>query len=121
MTYRLKHIPTGLYYRPSRTVKYQGSREELAGWKVKSNLCETGKEYYDFPPLAAIGGTITSHLDYDGKFIETITNYHWWNRDSEYGYNRYEFDYSEWIIEFTDRRTKTVINYALVEVERKSL
>lgn len=44
MAYRLKHLPTGLYYTPSRDVVVR-SLDGTQRWWVKSNLSKTGKLY----------------------------------------------------------------------------
>ncbi len=53
--YRIKHLPTGLYYRPSSEVKNQ------FGCYVKTNLSKTGKIYPRRPTLKHIGGAIYDH------------------------------------------------------------
>lgn len=48
MAYRLKHIPSGLYYTPSRDVVVRSPQTACpAGvpWRIKSNLSKTGKLY----------------------------------------------------------------------------
>ncbi len=55
--FRLKHIPTGLYYCPSRKIKVEG-------WYIKSNLSKTGKIYAVRPSLKHIGNRFYSHLSY---------------------------------------------------------
>lgn len=44
MAYRLKHLPTGLYYTPSRDVAVR-SKDGITRWRIKSNLSKTGKLY----------------------------------------------------------------------------
>ena len=63
--YRLKHLPTGLYFCPSREVKVKisdGDQRQQAGVYVKSNLSGGGKTYLREPSLTYIGGRYYSHL-----------------------------------------------------------
>ena len=62
--YRLKHLPTGLYYIPSRDVKITGKWADGSEWWefVKSNLSKTGKCYVRKPSLKQIGSGIYNHL-----------------------------------------------------------
>lgn len=61
--YRLKHLPTGLYFIPSRSVRYAGPvpASGHAPWYVKSNLSRTGKLYARQPSLARLGGSYCDH------------------------------------------------------------
>lgn len=56
--YRLKHIPTGLYFIASREIKVEG-------WYIKSNLSKTGKIYTKRPSFKYIGNMFYSHLSYE--------------------------------------------------------
>lgn len=58
--YRLKHLPTGLYYRPSRDVKVKGA-DGVSTW-VKSNLSKDGKVYTSKPSLSWVEGGFYNHL-----------------------------------------------------------
>lgn len=61
--YRIKHIPTGLYFCPSRKIKVKLS--DVPSWSissgahvyVKSNLSKTGKSYLRKPSVKSMVGT----------------------------------------------------------------
>jgi hypothetical protein len=53
--YRIKHLPTGLYFCPSRHIK-------VGDGYVKSNLSRTGKAYLKKPTLRFLGDTVYNHL-----------------------------------------------------------
>lgn len=61
--YRLKHLPTGLYFIPSRSVRYAGPvpASGPCPWYVKSNLSRTGKLYARQPSLKKLGGSYCDH------------------------------------------------------------
>lgn len=59
--YRMKHIPTGLYYCRSRKVRYKLGKNPACE-RVKSNLSKEGKIYTKKPTFAWIGGNFYSHL-----------------------------------------------------------
>jgi len=56
--YRIRHIPSGLYYCPARHVKVPNQEY---GW-IKSNLSKTGKLYPRKPSLKHIGRLYYNHL-----------------------------------------------------------
>ena len=63
--YRIKHIPTGMYFCPSREVKVKladGSTYQQNGFYVKSNLSKTGKTYIKRPTLKNVGTHYYTHL-----------------------------------------------------------
>lgn len=64
--YRIKHLPTGMYFCPSREVKVKLSDDfgyyETAGRRIKSNLSKTGKAYVRKPTLRQIGSHYYTHL-----------------------------------------------------------
>lgn len=69
MSYRIKHIPTGLYFMKSRVVK------NAKGNYVKSNLSTKGRTYRDYPSLAWCTPEIYTHigsLKADRKIQATI-------------------------------------------------
>ncbi len=74
--WRIKHIPTGLYYTPCRKIKCE------YGNYIKSNLSKTGKAYIGRrPTLKQIGYFIRTHLNpntkthnYDNKELGKTTN-----------------------------------------------
>lgn len=89
--YRLKHIPTGLYFCPSRELTVRNS-EGKASW-VKSNLSEDGKVYTRKPSFKYLGEWIYDHTE--------IT----WGSPYDYGGytranpSRLEIVESDWIVE----------------------
>jgi hypothetical protein len=56
-TYRIKHIPSGLYYCPSRKIihKMEDIPPERVSRYIKSNLSKKGKSYSSKPNLSYIG------------------------------------------------------------------
>jgi len=63
--YRIKHLPTGMYFCPSREVKIKltdGSPYHQGGFYVKSNLSKTGKTYLKRPSIKNVGSCYYSHL-----------------------------------------------------------
>jgi hypothetical protein len=59
VAYRIKHIPTGFFFIPSRSVKVTQGPD----WTyVKSNLSVKGKAYIRRPSLLHLGDTYYSHL-----------------------------------------------------------
>lgn len=63
--YRIKHVPSGMYFCPSRDVKVKladGNAYQQAGCYVKSNLSKTGKAYIKKPTLKYVGSNYYSHL-----------------------------------------------------------
>lgn len=64
--YRIKHLPTGMYFCPSREVKVRLDDDigyhASAGRYVKSNLSKTGKAYVRKPTLRQIGSYYYTHL-----------------------------------------------------------
>ena len=56
--FRLKHVPTGLYFCPSREMKVEG-------WYIKSNLSKSGKIYAKRPSFKYVGNMFYSHLSYE--------------------------------------------------------
>lgn len=53
MLYRIKHLPTGLYFIPSRLIKIKTGYDSYD--YQKSNLSKTGKVYTRKPSLAYLG------------------------------------------------------------------
>ena len=63
--YRMRHVPTGLYFCPSREVKVKlsdGSIYQQNGVYIKSNLSKTGKTYLKRPSIKQIGSHFYTHL-----------------------------------------------------------
>ena len=77
--YRIKHIPTGMYFCPSRQIQVA----TMDGRKryVKSNLSRNGKLYNKMPTLLYIGDRFYNHMASRG---ETVTQ---------------EFHEAQWCIE----------------------
>jgi hypothetical protein len=70
--YRLKHIPTGLYYRPSAEVKLTiGGKYAY----VKTNLSQKGKIYTSKPSLGWIDHGFYNHVQrMNDKMIELLAD-----------------------------------------------
>jgi len=63
--YRILHVPTGMYFCPSREVRVKlpdGNVYQQAGCYVKSNLSKTGKAYIKKPSLKYVGRNYYTHL-----------------------------------------------------------
>jgi hypothetical protein len=63
--YRIRHIPSGLYFCPSREirVRLEGDSSVFAtGRYIKSNLSKTGKTYLRTPTLRFLGDCYYTHL-----------------------------------------------------------
>lgn len=63
--YRILHVPTGMYFCPSREVRVKlpdGNVYQQAGCYVKSNLSKTGKVYVQKPSLKYVGSNYYTHL-----------------------------------------------------------
>jgi hypothetical protein len=63
--FRLKHVPTGLYFCPSREIKVEG-------WYIKSNLSKSGKIYAKRPSFKYVGNIFYSHLSYQMKNTHSV-------------------------------------------------
>lgn len=63
--YRIKHIPTGMYFCPSRTIKVRlpddSTIYQKIGRRIKSNLSKDGKTYTRRPSLKQIGSNYYTH------------------------------------------------------------
>lgn len=63
--YRIRHLPTGMYFCPSREIKVKladGAPWQQVGVYVKSNLSKTGKTYLRKPSLTYVGSNYYTHL-----------------------------------------------------------
>jgi hypothetical protein len=64
--YRLKHLPTGLYFCPSRELKVKildhPDVQYRNGIYIKSNLSTTGKSYIKKPSFKNIGSNFYTHI-----------------------------------------------------------
>lgn len=63
--YRLLHVPTGLYFCPSREVKVKLQDDvswQADGRYVKSNLSVKGKAYTKKPSMKFLGSSYYTHL-----------------------------------------------------------
>jgi hypothetical protein len=93
--YRIKHLPTGLYYRPSSEVQVKA-----AGTKryVKTNLSKKGKLYTQRPSESWFVGKIYNHVATEAH-LATLPNtnpYSLSHRDL----NRvYDAPIEHWVIE----------------------
>lgn len=63
--YRIKHLPTGLYYCPSREIRLKSVKYS---YYVKSNLSKKGKFYPKKPTLKWLGHTCYTHVQWDYSF-----------------------------------------------------
>lgn len=76
--YRIKHLPSGMYFCPSRKVKVKLTDEypyyEQFGRRVNSNLSETGKTYIKKPTLRQMGSHYYTHLINSAKQLNGIGN-----------------------------------------------
>lgn len=91
--YRMKHMPTGLYYTPSRKIRVTGSKSI---W-VKSNLSKKGKLYPHRPTLAWIGPSF-----YDHTLLEPLVaklEERWLGNREKEAYATRRFVEAEWQIE----------------------
>lgn len=66
--YRLKHVPTGLYFCPSRFVRIKSSDKKIE-ISVKSNLSKKGRMYTHKPSFRWIGDKYYNHMAYTDKEI----------------------------------------------------
>ena len=85
--YRLKHLPSGLYFCPSRKIqlKINGKR-----YWVKSNLAKKGKVYSFTPSFGWLKYGFYNHLQFDSMTVDI-----WSQPKSKLS----PFISSEWIIE----------------------
>lgn len=95
--YRMKHVPTGLYYRPVGFVKCK-VKGELSRY-YKTNLSKKGKVYPNVPTFAWIGRNYYNHL-----YASEIDQKRYVDRNPDFYSKLSEeklFPYvpSEWIIE----------------------
>jgi hypothetical protein len=58
IVYRMKHLPTGLYYCPSREIQVETDKGRKY---VKSNLSKKGKVYVNKPSVKYIGDKFYDH------------------------------------------------------------
>lgn len=77
--YRILHVPTGMYFCPSRDIRvkladlpsYYGSGTIA----VKSNLSKTGKTYLKRPTIKQIGKSYYTHLFNSARDMAPGTHY----------------------------------------------
>ena len=96
ITYRLRHIPTGLYYRPSGEVKFKMGNIQLY---IKTNLSKKGKVYSSKPSLSWIKHGFYNHVQFKyDRMIEMLTD---GKIDSFVSKKKCLYPYveSDWIIE----------------------
>lgn len=77
--YRILHIPTGMYFCPSREIRVKLSDipSYYGGGSlyVKSNLSKTGKTYLKRPSLKQIGKSYYTHLFSSARDMSPGTRY----------------------------------------------
>lgn len=69
--YKLRHIPTGLYFIPSRqvSVRLKDKNGEVHHHWVKSNLSKKGKVYAQRPTLKWLGNIFYNHIgEWESEF-----------------------------------------------------
>lgn len=60
--YRIQHVPTGLFYCPSREIKVV-LEDDISNYRyIKSNLSKTGKTYLKKPTVKYLGDLYYTHL-----------------------------------------------------------
>ena len=98
IVYRMKHLPTGLYYRPSADVKIV-----IGGlnYYTKTNLSKKGKLYLMKPSFLWLKHGYCNHIQQlNVKMIQLLESengkIYWGRKDS---FTRFPFIESEWIIE----------------------
>lgn len=73
--HRIKHLPTGLFYRPSSEATIKGIRPadgQRRQTHTKTNLSKTGKVYNHRPTLKHVAGRIYNHVEAQRLFIEYL-------------------------------------------------
>ena len=85
--YRIKHIPTGMYYAPTRQTTRNGSR-------LKTNLNKNGKLYLKCPVPEKIMGHGYSNPN---NAIALKTPQGWVHYDYNAGWTK--FNPKEWVVE----------------------
>lgn len=77
--YRIRHVPTGMYFCPSREIRVKLS--DMPSYYgggvlyVKSNLSKAGKTYLKRPTIRQIGKYYYTHLISSFKEIHRSNNY----------------------------------------------
>ncbi len=90
--YRIKHIPTGLYYRPARQIQLP-LPDRKWGFPSKSNLSKDGKIYTKRPPIEKwLKNGIWNHKNV--RLIE-----HWPGKSMRPASTKEPFDPNDWEIE----------------------
>lgn len=69
MAYRIKHLPTGLYFTPSRKIKTDW------GGSAKSNLSTRGKVYMRKPSLNYLDQTYYDHTKIPRRTVTSSGSY----------------------------------------------
>jgi hypothetical protein len=97
-TYRIKHLPTGLYYHPSSEVQIKiGAKTH----RTKTNLGKKGKIYPMLPTLKWISNSYYNHVQrVSDKMLELLESSTGdVSFDYRDGWKTYPFVESEWLIE----------------------
>jgi hypothetical protein len=100
---RIKHLPTGLYFCPSREIKVTVKDKECVSksFYCKSNLSKIGK-FYKNATLKYVSGGMYNHLDTKERIQEYIKGTTWrqtWGTMNFIKNKGSEFVESEWMIE----------------------
>lgn len=98
--YRMKHVPTGLYYKPSGWARCKIYGKKFWGEHYRTNLSKKGKIYPAMPTFAWIGRSFYNHLMASQIDMQQL------GPNAEPNFNRrlstskaFPFVQSEWIIE----------------------
>lgn len=96
--YRLKHIPSGLYYRPSSEIQIKVGGKSCY---VKSNLSKKGKIYPTKPSLSWIDHGFYNHVQLtNDKMIDFLADGKVsLDRDRTCAFKVYPYVESDWVIE----------------------
>lgn len=95
--YRMKHVPTGLYFRPAGYIRCKVKNEYAQYYKT--NLSKKGKVYPKMPTFAWIGRAYYNHLyasQIDQERYKTKDPSFWDKLSLE---KTFPYVPSEWIIE----------------------
>lgn len=100
---RIKHIPTGLYFCPSREIKVTVNDKDNVSksFYCKSNLSKTGK-FYKNATFKYVSGGMYNHLDAKERIQEYAKDKSWkqmWGTMNFIKNKVSEFVESEWKIE----------------------
>ncbi len=111
LTYKLYHIPSEMYYCPSRTISNWVTPSPK---KVKSNFSDKGKSYNQYPALSILGedgGTLFTHV-HEGNmgreisFVEHSRRSYSDYEDHEYQQPVIKINYLDWAVDMFEGNSK---------------